>query len=35
VKTVRRCFLPYPPSYMWWSVMLPIAIGLIYQHYRT
>lgn len=33
VKTVRRCFLPCPTSFMWWSVMLPIAIGLIYQHY--
>jgi len=33
VKTVRRCFLSYPTSFMWWSVMLPIAIGLIYQHY--
>ena len=33
VKTVRRFFLSYPTSFMWWSVMLPIAIGLIYQHY--
>lgn len=33
VKTVRRYCFPYPPSFMWWSVMLPIAIGLIYQHY--
>jgi len=33
VKAVRRFFLSYPTSFMWWSVMLPIAIGLIYQHY--
>ena len=33
VKTVRRFFLSYPTSFMWWSMMLPIAIGLIYQHY--